>query len=134
MRQLSVYSGGAWKSVIVAYVYDVNSNYWKQLNELYVMRNGSWEKVQDTADLFVPSSATVLSLLRAAVGFPTQSAYWNTLISGRRLGDINNTGSVTSDDATIMLNYVADPSTVTALEREWVEREIIPYATSSPPP
>ncbi|NBS68909.1 hypothetical protein EBT31_08315 [bacterium] len=135
MRNLWVYDSGTWKQVIVAYVYNENSVSWKQANDTHVYRHPSYEKVLDTADFYVPSAATVLSLLKAASGIPPQSTYWNTLTgSGQKLGDINGSGSITSADSTIMSNYVVNPASVTSLQRYWIEFEIIPYATGTPPP
>lgn len=135
MRNLWVYDSGSWKQVIVAYVYKESVNIWKQVYDAHVYRHPSYEKVLDNEDFYVPSTATVLSLIKAANGIPPQSTYWNTLTgSGQKLGDINGSGSITSADSTIMLNYVSNPASVTYAQRYWIEFEIIPYATGTPPP
>jgi hypothetical protein len=132
VRELSVYDSGAWKTPGYAYVY--RDGNWVRATEIHMFRNGAWTSVWDQQTLYVPSSATTLSMLKATQGVQPNSTYWNTLINGRRLGDINNSGSVTSADVNIMLFYAINPASVTADQRQWIEVAIIPYATDYPPP
>ncbi len=133
MREVSVYDGGAWKTPGLAYVY--RDGNWVRVTEIHMFRQGAFTSVWDQQTLYVPNSATTLSLLKATQGVAANSTYWNTLINGRRLGDINNSGSLTSTDANLMLLYVAiGPSGVTAAQQQWIEVAIIPYATDYPPP
>lgn len=135
MRELSVYDGGAWKTPGYAYVYRGLLDGWVRVNEIHIFRNNEFTKVWDQGTLYVPSSATVLKILRASQSRQPDADYWrNTYINGRRLGDINNSGSVTSTDASLMSSYVIDPALVTSDQRQWIEVAIIPYATDYPPP
>lgn len=139
---MSVYSGGAWKDVIVAYTYDEPSASWKEVQNIHVYRNAQWERVHDKADLYVITFATVNSLGKAVLTDPqfnfVNAAYWGTLIGGRALGNIDNNffpPEIDGADVSILGNYVLyGPASIGAAEREWIEREIIPYATSNPPP
>ena len=138
---MSVYSGGAWKDVIVAYTYDEPSASWKEVQNIHVYRNAQWERVHDKADLYRITNATANSLLKAVSG-PlfnfVNAAYWGTLIGGRALGNIDNSffpPEIDGTDVAILGDYVLyGPASIGAAEREWIEREIIPYATSNPPP
>ena len=47
-------------------------------------------------------------------------------IDGRKIGDITNSGSVTSDDATIMSNY-ANGIEITAEQKTYIETVMFPY-------
>ncbi len=133
MRELSVYDSGAWKKPGYAYVYRDGS--WVRATEIHMFRKGAWTSVWDQKTLYVPDSATVLKILRASQGRQPDADYWrNTYINGRQLGDINNSGSVTSTDASLMTSYVLNPAAVTADQRQWIEVAIIPYATDYPPP
>lgn len=134
MRELSVYDGGVWKTPGYAYVYRGLLDGWVRVNEIHIFRNNAFTKIWDQGTLYVPSSATVLGILKASQGRQPDADYWrNTLINGRRLGDINNGGSVTSTDATIMQNYVLGIS-IPADQERWIKVAIIPYATDYPPP
>lgn len=134
MRELSVYDSGAWKKPGYAYVYRDGS--WVRATEIHMFRKGAWTSVWDQQTLYVPSASTTLSLTKATQNRQPDAAYWkNTLINGRMLGDINNSGSVTTADANIMLLYVAlGPSGVTADQQRWIEVAIIPYVTDTPLP
>ena len=135
--RMSVYSGGAWKQVIVAYTYDAASGTWKQVNSIHLYRNAQWEEVHNDDDLYVITSPTINSLIKAVIGSPAANVfYWGTNISGRALGNIDNSFIPELDitDVGLLGDYALNPSSVGASEREWIEREIIPYATIDPPP
>jgi len=60
-------------------------------------------------------------------GSAADSAYTNFIIdtSGNyQYGDINNDGSIDSDDLTIIDNYVLNPSSIENLDRTWIEQTI----------
>lgn len=135
--RMSVYDGGTWKEVIVAYVFDEAAAAWKQVNSIHLYRNAQWEEVHNDDDLYVITSATVNSLVKAANGFPAANvSYWGTYVSGRALGNIDNSffPELDLNDSGLLQSYRLNPSSVSAGEREWIEREIIPYATIDPPP
>ena len=134
---MSVYNGGTWKEVIVAYTYNEASASWKQVQDIHVYRNAQWDKVHDTADLYVITSPTINSLIKAIVGTPLANVfYWGTYVDGRALGNIDNSffPELSSADSDILQAYRLNPSSVTADERNWIEFQIIPYATINAPP
>lgn len=65
-------------------------------------------------------TAVALGILQASVGLPPGSAIFNEFYGTRRLGDIDNSGTVTLSDSTTVLNYVAGKA-ISNASREYME-------------
>lgn len=135
MREISVYTSGAYQTPGYLHAYSEATSTYRRVTTVHIYRNAVWEEVWNQGTLYVPNSATVLSILKAPT-VAANNAYWNTLMTGgRRLGDINNSGSVSSTDSNLMLFYVVGSTgSLTTDQINWIETVIIPYATDYPPP
>ena len=69
---------------------------------------------------YVLNSTAVSDLLNATTG------YFDQLVDGRKLGDIDNDGDADALDAAILLAYVSNPTGVTDTYRAYIEGVIIP--------
>lgn len=138
MRNFWVYDSGAWVKPSTVFAGNninerpaVGSAY-RHVSKAYIAVDGEWVQVLDQ---FVDFSTAALSLLGASVGKPVEVAYWNVLIGGRKLGDLNNDGLITSGDALNMTRYSnRQYGSMSAGSRAWVEQYVIPYITENPLP
>ncbi len=132
MANLWVYDSGAW--VEPRAVYAANSvGVWKAIRQIYLFRDNAWQEVFDQE--FVPTTETAVSVLRAAVNIEPHKTYWNQTVDGRKLGDLNNTGNLSSSDSLEMQKYVSGAYDLMATgAKAWVEDVVIPFATVDPPP
>jgi len=72
------------------------------------------------------------AILRANVGLePEVSLFEDTLINGRPLGDINDSGSVDSNDALLIQQY-ADNILPDGAERDYIVDVLFPYLLANP--
>jgi hypothetical protein len=73
------------------------------------------------------------ALLQAALSRePARTLFRLTTIDGRPLGDIDNTGTVTSSDALIYLKYAEGRTDITAAQLSWIENVLNPYMLAAP--
>jgi hypothetical protein len=72
--------------------------------------------------------------INAAVGNiqPQASQFKTTLINGRPLGDIDNTGTVTSADALAYRRWIDNNALLTQAQRDWIEDVLNPYILANP--
>lgn len=138
MRNLWVYDGGAWIKPSTVFAGNAINEQpaigrqYRHVWKAYIAVDGQWVQVLDQ---FIDFQTAQLSLLNASVGKPAEAAYWGVLIGGRKLGDLNNDGSITSGDALNMLRYAfRQYGTMSAGSRAWVEQYVIPYLTDNPLP
>lgn len=74
-----------------------------------------------------------LALLRAGIGLAPQKALFaDTLIGGRPLGDIDNTGSVGSNDSLAYTRYISTPSSQPAAYNDYIQNVLNPYMIANP--
>jgi hypothetical protein len=77
---------------------------------------------------------SVNSGLTLAIGTtqPQKSQFKDTLIGTRPLGDINNTGTVTSADALAYRYWIDNNALLTESQREWIEGTLNPFILANP--
>ena len=132
MANLWVYDSGAWVEPRALYAANSTGGY-RAVRQIHLYRDNAWQEVFDQE--FVPTTDTAVSVLRAAVNIEPHKAYWNQLVDGRKLGDLNNTGTISSSDSLDMLRYVAGAfSSMAPGSKDWVEQVVIPFATVDQPP
>lgn len=138
MRNLWVYDSGAWvKPSTVFAGNNINERpavgqQYRHVWQAYIAVDGQWVQVLEQ---FVDFRTASSSLLAAAVGRVVETEYWSVLIGGRMLGDLDNTGSITSNDSFNMLKYANRTyGTMSPGARAWVEQYVIPYVSDNPLP
>ena len=83
--------------------------------------------------VYVNYSVMPTALLRAATGqAPENTLFGSTLIGGRPLGDIDNTGTVGAGDAISYLRYIVAPSLNPAAYNEYIATVLNPYMIANP--
>jgi len=122
-----VWNSGAWVKPIAAYVARSDGTY-RRMTEMYIISDGTPKLVMDQYDANVPAS-----ILAAAVKLQPHRAYWEYMIGGRMLGDINNTGTITSADANEFNKYQSGIAVTTPIQ-DWIEQQVIPYILANPVP
>lgn len=138
MRNFWVYDSGAWvKPSTVFAGNNINERpavgqQYRHVWKAYIAVDGEWVQVLDQ---FVDFATAATSLLNASVGKATEAAFWNVLIGGRKLGDLNNDGLITSGDSLNMLRYSnGSYGLMSSGARAWVEQYVIPYISDNPLP
>jgi hypothetical protein len=63
---------------------------------------------------------------------PQVSQFTTTTVGGRSLGDINNSGTVTSSDPLAYRRWIDGSSLLTESERAWIEDVLNPYILANP--
>lgn len=90
---LWVGSGGAYVKPSIAYTW--NGTNWRRVKKLYVSNGASYDLVAEYPDY----AKVAQGITDAVANIEPHKTIFNELISGRRLGDIDNSGSVTALDA-----------------------------------
>lgn len=90
---LWVGSGGSWVKPNIAYTY--NGTSWRRVKKLYVSNGTTYDLVAEYPDWAKVASG----ITSAAAGTAPHAAIFNEEINGRKLGDIDNNGTVNSIDA-----------------------------------
>lgn len=129
VKQLWVRDSGAWKQPTAVWA-GQNDGSWKFIHQMYVTADGMQKLFLDQ---YYGDPNTPLSILAAAVNREPHKTYWGYLIGGRKLGDINNSGTVTPFDASLMSNYQYGIA-ITAAQEQWIEEQILPYIAQFPVP
>jgi hypothetical protein len=91
---------------------------WFQYN-VVTLSQINWEKV--SADI-----------LRAAVQIQPYKGLFDTLSGGFKIGDVNRSGTVTSDDALAINKYSLNPENVTPTQKTHIEQTLIPALVGNP--
>jgi hypothetical protein len=81
---------------------------------------------------FQTASITTALVQAAANVNPGKALFKDTTIGGRPLGDINNTGTVTSSDALSYLRWVEQRSTAVPADNVYIETVMNAYMTQNP--
>jgi hypothetical protein len=63
---------------------------------------------------------------------PQVQQFSTTTVDGRKLGDINNTGTITSADPLAYRRWIDDSPSLTESERAWIEDVLNPYILANP--
>ena len=72
-------------------------------------------------------SKVATGISRAAAGYTTESTVWKEYFSERMLGDVDNTGTVTASDSTIIQNYASGSlASLTADQISYIEGTLKP--------
>jgi hypothetical protein len=129
VKRLWVRDAGVWKQPVAVWC-GQNDGTWKFIHQMYVTADGTPKLFLDQyeGDPNVP-----VSILRAAVNIEPHKTYWGYLIGGRKLGDINNSGTITPFDASLMDQYQRGIA-LTAPQEAWIEEQILPYIIQNPIP
>jgi hypothetical protein len=121
MPTVYCFDGTDWKVPIAISAFKSDGT-WGTVKRISIFRNGAWEGLSYTL-----TSTDVSSLSKAAVGLPAYVAFWSVLINGRKVGDIDNDGTL-SVDFSWLSQYIA--GTLSNQSRiDWIEQQIIPYLT-----
>lgn len=133
-KEIWTYSGGVWKKPLNLFVQDATGQQ-RLLQEMYVYRDGAWDLLVDFPGPPIVTSSrwssASLSLLKASLGISPQYEYWNAVVNGRRVGDIDNNGTIQSADGNLMLTYSLSPSSLTQSQRDWIESVVTLYGNQS---
>ena len=121
MPTLYCFDGTSWKVPVAIFAYKADGT-WETVKKISIFRNNQWEGLTYTL-----TSSDVSSLAKAAVGLTAYVNFWSVLINGRKVGDIDNDGTLISDFSWLN-QYIA--GTLTNQSRiDWIEQQIIPYLT-----
>lgn len=94
---------------------------------------GAWYETEGFSRLSVVSNLMVTAISRASVNLqPEAELFRTTLIAGRPLADIDNSGRVTSQDALEYGRYVAGTATQPVVD--YIEQVMHPYMLMNPGP
>ena len=73
------------------------------------------------------------TILNAAINVePQKTLFKDTFVSGRRLADIDNNGSVVSADSLSYQRYMLNPSLNPAARNEYIATVLNPYMIANP--
>lgn len=95
---------------------------------------GGWQNISGATNAVLGVNVSLLpeALLDASTNQqPEKTLFKDTLISGRPLGDINNSGTVTSADSLIYLNWIRGLLT-NAAQIAYIETVLNPYMVANP--
>lgn len=91
---------------------------WFQYNAI-TLSQINWDKV--SADI-----------LRASVQIQPYKGLFDTLSGGFKIGDVNRSGTITSDDALAINKYSLNPENVTPTQKTHIEQTLIPALVANP--
>lgn len=139
MRNFWVYHGGAWikPSTVFAAAQDGT---WRLIDTISIVSDGQYKTVLDQ---YVITINTAISLSRGGTeivnpAYQIYQNYWQQMVSGRMLGDLNNDGNIDLFDILVFAGYTeTDKSVLYAnfpSEAAWIEQHMIPFMSDNPPP
>jgi hypothetical protein len=114
---ISVKDGGTWRTATAVYVKD--GGVWRTVTAVYVI------PVFNVADVSA-------GILQAATNTnPGKTLFKDVTVGGRMLGDITNSGTITSADALAYTTW-ADGVNADASQVAWIEGTLNPYMLANP--
>lgn len=99
-------------------IFKASDGKWFQYN-MIVLSQIDWERV--TSDIE-----------RAAVGIQPYKNLFDTIVGGYKVGDINRSGTVTTDDADAVSKFSKYPQNTTLTQRTHIEQILIPTLQNTP--